>query len=743
MELKGQIEEFIYQNEANSYCIAILVTEEQEPVTVVGYLPFIAVGDCLKLQGKMVIHQDYGEQFKIDTFEKLLPQNAAALEKYLASGTIKGIGPATAKKIIDKFGEETLNIFKLEPIRLAEIKGISKDRAYEMGEEFNEKWEVWQIVSFLESFGIGANNSKRVYDALGVDAVEKIQENPYILVDIVYGINFTNIDRIAMQIGIPMDSDYRIKSGIKYALLVASYNGHTCARKDVLVQYVKDILEVPEQNILDNLINLNVSSEIHIVEKETEEYVYLEPIYKAEKNIAERLIALKNAKNLKLLKNFDNEIKKHEEKLDIELSEKQFEAVRQINENNVCIITGGPGTGKTTTIKCVIEIYKSHGKKVALCAPTGRAAKRMTETTGEEAKTIHRLLEIGKFDEDRLASVDTDVTPIDADVIVVDEMSMVDVFIMNYLVKAIFLGTKIILVGDPNQLPSVGPGSILKDLIDSEVFSTVHLDKIFRQAARSKIIVNAHNVNNGNTFIGKKDYSEDSENDFFYINESNQDKMLYQVLSLCKERLKNYGDYDFFTNIQVLTPTKKGKLGTKELNKALQESLNPKTDEILEKKYGETSFREGDRVMQIKNNYDIYWEKGSRNDLRTYDAGTGVFNGEIGRVSKINNEEKQLEVEFDDGKYAWYAFSDLEQLEHAYAITIHKAQGSEFDVVILVVPQSSNMLLTRNLLYTGITRAKKLLIVIGNNKLIEFMIQNTDIKKRNTGLAEKLRELNK
>ena len=741
MELKGQIEEFIYQNESNSYTIAILVTEEQEPITVVGYLPFIAIGDCLKLQGKMVVHQDYGEQFKIDTFEKLMPQNADSLEKYLASGTIKGIGPATARKIIDKFGEETLNIFKLEPMRLAEIKGISKEKAYEMGEEFNEKWEVWQIVSFLESFGIGANNSKRVYDALGVNAVEKIQENPYILVDIVYGISFTNIDKIAMQIGIPMDSDYRVKSGIKYALLVASYNGHTCARKDVLIQYVQDILDVPRQNIEDNIVNLNVASEIHIIEKEDEEYVYLEPIYKAEKNIAERLVALKKAKNTKLLKNFDNEIKKHEKKLDIELSEKQFEAVRQINENNVCIITGGPGTGKTTTIKCVIEIYKSHGKKVALCAPTGRAAKRMTETTGEEAKTIHRLLEIGKFDEDRLASVDTDVTPIDADIIVVDEMSMVDVFLMNYLVKAIFLGTKIILVGDPNQLPSVGPGSILKDLIDSQSFSVVHLDKIFRQAAKSKIIVNAHNVNSGNTFIGKKDYSEDSENDFFYINESNQDKMLYQVLSLSKDRLKNYGDYDFFTNIQVLTPTKKGKLGTKELNKALQESLNPKNENILEKTYGEIVFREGDRVMQVKNNYDIYWEKGSKNDLRTYDAGTGVFNGEIGRVSKIDNTEKQLEIEFDDGKYAWYAFSDLEQLEHAYAITIHKAQGSEFDVVILVVPQSSNMLLTRNLLYTGITRAKKLLIVIGNNKLIEFMIQNTDIKKRNTGLAEKLAEL--
>ncbi len=742
MELKGQIEEFIYQNESNSYSIAVFsIEEKQEVVTVVGYLPFIAVGDTLKLEGKMVIHQEYGEQFKIETFEKIMPESAQALEKYLASGTIKGIGPATAKKIIDKFGEETLTVFKFEPLRLAEIKGITKDRAYEIGEEFNEKWEVWQIVSFLEGFGIGANNSKKVYETLGVDAVEKIQENPYILVDIVYGVNFNNIDKIAMQIGVPMDSDYRIKSGIKYALLVASYNGNTCVQKENLVQYVKSVLEVDENRIEDNIVNLNVSSEIHIIQKDNVEFVFLEQLYKAEKNIAEKLTAIRDCKNTKLIKNFENEIKKSEKKLDIQLSEKQFEAIKQINENNVCIITGGPGTGKTTIIKCVIEIYKSHKKKVVLCAPTGRAAKRMSETTGEEAKTIHRLLEIGKFEEDKLESIDSDVTPVDSDILVIDEMSMVDVFLMNYLVKAIFLGTKIIFVGDPNQLPSVGPGSILKDLISSEKFTTVHLDKIFRQAAKSKIIVNAHKVNNGINFIGNKDYDEDMENDFFYINESNQDKMLYQVLSLSKERLKNYGDYEFFKNIQVLTPTKKGRMGTKELNKSLQQELNPKVDEIIEKTYGDITFREGDRIMQIKNNYDIFWERGDKSNLNTYESGTGVFNGEIGRISKIDYTEKQIEIEFDDKKIAWYAFSELEQLEHAYAITIHKAQGSEFDIVILVVPQTSNMLLTRNLLYTGLTRAKEMLIVIGNSNLIEFMINNCDTKKRNTGLQLKLVDL--
>lgn len=581
---------------------------------------------------------------------------------------------------------------------------------------------------------------KKYMMLFGVNAVEKIEENPYVLVDIVYGISFNNIDKIAMQIGIPMDSDYRIKSGIKYALLASSYNGNTCVRKENLINYVSSILEVSEDLIENNLINLNATSEIHIVEETLDgngdvvEWVFLEPFYKAEKNIAERLIALRDSSNIKHIKGFEKDIRKNEEKLGIELSEKQFEAIKQINDNNVCIITGGPGTGKTTIIKCVIDLYKEHKKKVVLCAPTGRAAKRITETTGEEAKTIHRLLEIGKFEEDKLGSVDIDVAPVDGDVLVIDEMSMVDVFLMNYLVKAIYLGTKVIFVGDPNQLPSVGPGSILKDLIDSKQFATVHLDKIFRQAAKSKIIVNAHNVNQGISFVGKKDYAEDANDDFFYLNELNQDKILYHVLSLCKDRLKNYGDYEFFKNIQVLTPTKKGKLGTKELNKSLQQELNPKTDEAEEKSYGDIVFREGDRVMQIKNNYDIFWEKGSKDNLRTYEAGTGVFNGEIGRVIKIDNKERQLEIEFDDGKIVWYAFSELDELEHAYAITIHKAQGSEFDVVVLVIPQASNMLLTRNLLYTALTRAKKLLIVIGNRNLIDFMVKNSEIKKRNTGL---------
>ncbi len=795
MDLKGIVEDFIYQNDTNSYTIATFNIDladaessgkyfADEQITIVGYLPFVAPGDSLKIIGSIVTHKDYGEQFKVDSFEKLMPEGTVALEKYLSSGTIKGIGPATARKIIERFGEETIHIFKFEPQKLALVKGISETKAIEMGEEFNQKWNLWQIVGFLEKFGIGANNAQKIYDALGADATKKIDENPYILIDIVYGVDFKKIDEYAINYGISRDSESRIKSGIKYSLLVASINGHTCVQKESLLVYAESLLEVDRSTLENCLINLNVQKEIFIESREDEiginktsnniedsydetidgeerinnEWVYLYPFYKGEQNISERLLRLQNFKNIKYIKNFKSEIKKAEKNLSIHLSEMQRDAIEQINDNNVCIITGGPGTGKTTIIKCLIDIYRSKGRKVVLAAPTGRAAKRMTETTGEEAKTIHRLLEIGKIDDDKLSNIDAEIDAIDCDVLVIDEMSMVDIFLMNYIAKALFLGSKLVLVGDSNQLPSVGPGSILKDLIESNQIPFISLNEIFRQAAKSKIIVNAHRVNNGESFIGCNNYEDDSLSDFFYVNEYNQDRTVKLVTSLCTDRLKNYGDYDFFTNIQVLTPTKKGKLGTKELNKILQESLNPFTPEISEKQYGNVVFREGDRVMQVKNNYDIYWERGSnrqvnkyfeskdlgvmpRNAIIPYESGTGIFNGEIGRVSYINFAEKQLEVDFDDGKTAWYAFTELDQLEHSYCITIHKAQGSEFDVVILVIPPASNMLLTRNLLYTGITRAKKLLVVIGNNNLVDKMIHNTETKKRNTGLKYKLKNL--
>ena len=738
-EIEGVLTEIIYQNEVNSYVVGILETEEEQ-ITVVGYLPFINKGDTLKLTGRFVEHKDYGEQFKIETFEKLMPQTLGALEKYLANGNVKGIGPATATKIISRFGEDTIHVLKYEPEKLAQIKGISKDKAIEISESFIETQEVWQIVGFLEKFGIGAENAKKVYDLLGVNAIAEIEANPYILIDISRGVDFKQIDQMAIELGIEKENQKRVKSGIKYALIRITYNGHCCTLKDNLVEYVKQLLNVSEPVIEDGIINLKVNNEIVVEDRNGEEWIYLYSFYNAENQIAERIIKLDKSKNIKKVANIEKELKLVEEQTDIILSEKQKEAIRAINDNNVTIITGGPGTGKTTIIKSIIEIYKQKKYKIVLCAPTGRAAKRMTETTGEEASTLHRLLEIGKVDEESLFKKDNEYqgAPIDGDIIIVDEVSMVDMFIMSYLLDCIYQGTKLILVGDSDQLPSVGPGSVLQDMISSERITTVHLDKIFRQAAKSKIIVNAHRVNNGKGFISKDDpeLEEDSNQDFFFIKENNQEKILQEVLSLCNGRLKKFGDYDFFESIQVLTPTKKGLLGTKELNKALQEELNPHREGEIEKSSMGAIFRIGDRVLQIKNNYDMYWERRSGDSIET---GNGVFNGETGTITNINEKEKNVRVKFDDEKVCWYEFSDLEQIEHSYCITIHKAQGSEFDVVIMIVPQASPVLLTRNLLYTGITRAKKLLIVIGYERVVDYMIKNVDSKKRNTGLEYKLR----
>lgn len=671
MELKGELTDIIYQNEVNSYTVAVLTTDEEE-FTVVGYLPFIHQGDSLSLIGKFVTHQDYGRQFKIETFEKIMPQTLSSLERYLANGTIKGIGPATAKKIINKFGEQTISIFKFEPIKLAKIKGITEEKALQMAEDFNENWELWQIVGFLEKFGIGVQSAKNVYKTLGINAVEEIQANPYILIDVANHVDFKQIDKIAMDLGIEYNSEKRIKSGIKYALLRATSNGHCRILENNLYNFVQNLLGVSKEEIENALIELKVRKEIVIEKEEEENLVYLDYYYQAEENVAKRLLLLDNARNIKKINNLKKEIKEIEKETKITLSDKQKEAIEAINENNVCVITGGPGTGKTTIIKAIIELYDKYGKKTVLCAPTGRAAKRMTQTTDREAMTLHRLLEIGKIEEEgKISNIDYEVAPIDADVIVIDEMSMVDIFLMNYVVKAIYQGTKLVLVGDVDQLPSVGPGSVLSDIINSGRITTITLDKIFRQAAESKIIINSHRVNRGEIFIKKDEAVENNlKEDFFYIPEIDQNKILEQVVSLCNGRLKNYGNFDFFKSIQVITPTKKGILGTKELNKILQEKLNQKVEGDIEKQSMGATFRVGDRVMQIKNNYDIFWEKRGN----TYETGTGVFNGELGTIKIIDDIEKRIKILFDDEKIAWYSYQDLEQIEHAYAITVHKAQ---------------------------------------------------------------------
>ena len=703
MELIGEIEDVIYYNETNSYMIAEFDTEEEQ-TTIVGYLPFIGKGDSLKVIGNFVEHKKYGRQFKVDTFEKLMPQTVGALEKYLANGNIKGVGEALAKRIVNKFGEDTVNIFKTEPQKLAQIRGISERKAIEIAESFIENWEVWQIVGFLERFGIGTEFAKKVYELLGINAIEQIEADPYILIDIARGVDFKQIDKMALDLGISYDNEKRIRSGIKYALIRATYNGHSCVIKENLIQFVISLLDVTTENIEDGLIELRANDEIVIEERDdgTGTWIYLANFYYTEQEIALRIKRLQNSSNAKKINNIGTILQKIELQSKIQLSDKQKEAIELVNENNVTIITGGPGTGKTTIIKSIIDIYEQKGYKLVLCAPTGRAAKKMTETTGKEASTLHRLLEIGKIDENNFyqTSAEYEGAPIDADLIIVDELSMVDMFIMSYLLKCIYRGTKLILVGDSDQLSSVGPGSVLKDLIASEKIATVHLDKIFRQAAKSKIILNAHRVNNGEPFISKKDeeYTEETKEDFFYINELSQEKILEQVLSLCTGRLKNYGDYDFFQSIQVLTPTKKGMLGTRELNKALQERLNPNIYDLPEKANMGAIYRVGDRIMQVKNNYDMDWEKETQtinskgvagksetnenmNEERniglkekSVEVGKGVFNGEIGTITEVSDKNKIVEIKFDDDKVAYYDYTELEQIEHSYAITIHKAQ---------------------------------------------------------------------
>mgnify|MGYP004570710391 FL=1 len=673
MEIKGRIRDIIYRNEINSYTIATFETDEEE-TTVVGYLPFIEKGDNLKITGNFVEHPEYGRQLKIETFEKLMPEDLDSIENYLANGKFKGIGPAMAKRMVNTFGKDVINIIKFEPEKLSCIKGITEEKAIEISQSFNENWEVWQIVSYLEKFGIGPQSAEGIYKKLGPNTITTIEENPYILIDLTVRVNFAQIDQIAIKMGMDLENDKRIRSGIKYALKLSTNNGHCAVLYENLIQFVKDLLNVSEVMIENNIIFLKTKNEIVLEDRENQEWVYLYNYYVAEKNVAESLMALDNYLNVKEISNFEKKLKKIEKHSDLELSEKQREAVIAVQEHNVCVITGGPGTGKTTIIKTIIEMYKQEEKKVVLCAPTGRAAKRMSEATGEEAKTLHRLLEIGKTSSDELQNIDpnVEVAPLDADVIIVDEVSMVDIFLMNYLLQAIYKGTKLVLVGDSNQLPSVGPGNVLKDIIQSERLTTITLNKIFRQAAKSKIILNSHKVNEGISIFSKDEQNENEEllEDFFFINETNKLKVLENIISLCTGRLEKYGNYTFAQNIQVISPTKKGELGTKELNKSLQQAINPESEEKNERKYIDSVFREGDRIMQIKNNYDIYWEKREP----TLEMGKGVFNGEYGTILNIDEVEKKVKIKFDDDKLVWYNFDELEQIEHSYCITVHKAQ---------------------------------------------------------------------
>lgn len=733
MELKGTIEDIIYKNEINGYMIATF-DMESAMTTIVGYLPFIQKGDSLKIIGKFVTHPDYGEQFKVETFEKIMPETLDALEKYLSNGIVKGIGPATARKIIKKFGVSTVDILKANPEELTSIKGITDKKAKEISESFIENWDLWQIVGFLQKFGIGPQSAQTIYKKLGANAIQKIEEDPYILSELGVRVDFAQIDKMALDLGIERNNLNRIAAGIRHGLLLTTYNGHTCTLEANLITFVTNLLKVSEEDVLYAIKDLRSKEQIKLEEREeiatingktelqVQEWIYLMDCYKTELNIAMRIKGLEEADNIKKISHFDKELEKVEKNSKIKLSDKQKEAIKLINDNNVCIITGGPGTGKTTIIKSIIDIYKEKGKKVVLCAPTGRAAKRMTEATKEEAKTLHRLLEIGKVSEER-PDPDLDVTPIDGDIVIIDEISMVDIFLMNYVVKALFKGTKLVLVGDTDQLPSVGPGCVLKDFIESKKVPYVKLNKIFRQAMQSKIIVNSHKVNEGINFLEDKDNDEKTKNsDCIFIEERNSNEIINKILN------------EYTLDKQIITPSKKGDLGTKNLNKIIQEKFNPLNVMKNEKKFGDIIFREGDKVMQTKNNYDIMWK-------RKTEINSGIFNGEMGIIEKIDDSMGEIKIRFDDNKVAFYSYQDLDQLEHSYAITVHKSQGSEFQVVIFPIYQAAPMLLTRNLLYTGMTRAKDKLIMIGNPYTIGFMINNEKIKQRNSGLKYKLENI--
>lgn len=727
---EGIVEEIIFSNEVNGYTVCELKVDK-EIITAVGFMPFINAGEMLKVTGNWITHPDYGEQLKVELYEKLVPRTLEAIEAYLASGLIKGVGPSSAKKIIKRFGEDTINIIEFHPERLSEIKGISYEKALRIGQAFQEQKELRNVVLFFQEYGISPTYCAKIYQIYGKDTIEEIRNNPYKLSDEAIGIGFKTSDRIARSLGIDPKSKFRICSGIRYVLSHIAMDGHTFVEDEQLKDYTSKLLDVDIDNINDALISLMLDKSIYIERNDTSSRIYLSPFYNAEAGVARKLAQLASMKFKGDLSDFDEKILEVQKKEGIILTQNQKDAVKEALINGVLIITGGPGTGKTTIIKSIINLLTGEGYDVLLAAPTGRAAKRMTEATGFEAKTIHRLLEMGYTSkEDELVFSRNEDNPIDADVVIIDEMSMVDILLMNHLLKAVELGTRLILVGDVDQLPSVGPGKVLQDLINSEVIKTVRLKEIFRQAEESHIIVNAHRINNGEKpLLNKKD------KDFFFVARNSADEIVKTIVDLCTRRIPSAYGFEPMKEIQVLTPVRKGPVGVGNLNTELQALLNPKDKNKREKVFRDFLFREGDRVMQIKNNYNIRWQKDDSKNTE----GTGVFNGDTGIIREIDDEEQKIVVSFDDDKIVEYGFSILDELEPAFAVTIHKSQGSEFPVVIVPIFPGPQVLMTRNLLYTAVTRAKNLVVLVGNRDYLDVMINNAREANRNSGLADKLR----
>ena len=726
-KLEGMISEIVFKNEDNGYTIAHLVNENDE-IVVVGCMPTLAIGESIEVEGKWVNHKIYGTQFEVNSFMPVTPSSLEGIYVYLSSGMIHGIGEKMAKRIIDKFGVDTLEVIQNSPEKLQEVEGIGSKKVKQIVKSYEEDRELRNIIIQLSPFGITPNYCLKIYKKYKSSAIEVINKNPYQLAEDIRGNGFKVADSIANKIGIDKNSKDRICQGILYTLNKSLSNGHTYLPEHVLIQDSEKLLELNGEIIKECVMMLVYNQKIHVEKVNNENLIYLMPYYLAENGVCSQIVKLSQYEFEDLKIDIDNEINVLEEDKKIKLAEKQILAVKESVNSGVLIITGGPGTGKTTTINAIIDIFENNGKSVTLAAPTGRAAKRMSETSNKEAKTIHRLLEMGFSTDDDLTFFKDEEDPINSDVIIVDEVSMVDIILMYNLLRAIKLGTRVILVGDSDQLPSVGAGNVLKDMINSNIINVVKLNEIFRQAQESMIIVNAHKINNGEPL-----YLNTKGKDFFFIRKSTNEEILNEIIGLVNERLPKFYKVDKLKDIQVLSSMRKGELGVTNLNIELQKYLNKKEKFKVEESFSKRLFRVGDKVMQVKNNYTKKWETEDQKE-----SGEGIYNGDIGYVYHIDKDKKTIYILFDQTKIVSYLYDELDEIDHSFCTTIHKSQGSEFPVVVLPIAWAPPMLLSRNLLYTAVTRAKKLVVLVGDVKYLEYMIKNNRVNQRYSNLGYKL-----
>ena len=731
--ITGFVEHIVYRNEENGYTVLNLASNEEDEITCVGVFQMISEGESLELTGEYTVHPSYGPQFKVQQYSIKAPEDIASIERYLGSGAIKGVGAALAARIVRKFKEDTFRIIEEEPERLAEIKGISERKAQAIAQQTEEKRELRQAMIFLQNYGISLSLAVKIYQTYQLDMYRIIQENPYRMAEDVTGVGFKIADEIAHRVGIHLDSDFRIRSGIMYVLQQASLEGHTYLPEELLTRRACELLGVDASGVEKHYMDMAIDRKLILKQSEAEVQIYASTFYYMELNVAVMLREL-NVKYDFSETAVEQRIRKIEQLSELELDEMQRTAVKEAVRSGLLVITGGPGTGKTTTINTIIQYFESEGMDIALAAPTGRAAKRMSETTGYEAKTIHRLLELSGGMDEHAGFERNEQNPLETDVIIIDEMSMVDITLMHNLLKAVVAGTRLILVGDVNQLPSVGPGCVLKDIIDSHACNVVRLNRIFRQASESDIIVNAHKINRGEPVS-----LDNKSRDFFFLKRYDANVIISICIQLIRQKLPKYVNASPF-DIQVLTPMRKGLLGVERLNTILQQYLNPPDGKKAEREHGQTIFRVGDKVMQIKNNYQAEWEIRSRYNI-PIEKGLGVFNGDMGIVREINSFSETLTVEYEERRMVEYPFKELDQLDLAYAITIHKSQGSEYPAVIIPLLTGPRMLMNRNLLYTAVTRARKCVTLVGDEKAFYNMEANVNEQKRYSGLRDRLEEL--